>query len=1185
MIGLGAVKRNLFLAALLGGTFLATSPLWGGSFADQAFSYEEYAWAKANGRVDKDAGLIGGVRRSQQGYFGTEHNRLYTKDVHLEPVAQDKLPLPELSSAPQLDGQIDDPCWRSASRGSARVAFPDENRESPLSEYSVQAGRYQGRLYLAFQTDRPERKLATISTPGSPRGNLSADAQGQLRLAWASTEKGKALKLVDVSFPTQTARFVRVELQENTESPGVDELELFGPNSDANLALQTNGAKASASSCLPGYPQHKIEHLNDGLYGNSHSWIGVESRDEWVQIELPKPAEIARVKFARDRTGAYQDRFPIRGRIQTSLDGKNWTSASVFPAGAALPKNLDLASAQNASGTVCEMSVPLDAIPNWERGIQIEVGLGGKHLSGDHGRPIHFIPSRLSLAQEGPCVSGLFKVRVSVANDSGASVVLQGNAPALQKGLTFAAGETKTIEIPAKAGPLGPEFDAALGEGGRSSGYELHLFHYDPLGHVLELMGGMVARLAEQGVNVQRENTQLADLRQRHQHLQSLPARDFEAERAVLREARLAKRQLFFRNPELSAIRKILFVKRQAFQPSHNYSVQLDGRFIGGGGICMLNIPSEGDRLVPESAKAAELFPAGAGIVDTPMADFDIHNIYFCYRKSKEDYYHLMRMNPDGTGVKQLTEGCFHDTWPCPLPDGGLAFISTRVGLRFLCWRPQAFVLYRMEADGSGMRPLSFANLSEWAPSVMSDGRIIWTRSEYLDKGANFGHTLWAIRPDGTMPELVFGNGIMQPSGYANGRAIPGTSEVAATMISHFGDLNGPIAVCDTTKGRSNPDAISNVTPEVLSVGNPWPSEECFRECVPLSKDLFLVSHAPRKRFGLYVIDRYGNREHLYSDSAIECLCPTPFQAVPTPPVLGSGTVDLAADTGVFSLQDVYAGLDSTVKRGSIKYLRVVEEVPSNLERLSDGRYREDHVDFLEWYASPVHRVNGPFGWPSFVAKAPHGIVPLGEDGSVTFYAPARKVLYFQALDQDYNEIQRMRSVVQLQPGEYRSCVGCHEDRRTSPQFANKPPSTNPVNLEKKSWEGQPLSFERDVQPVFNAKCVTCHDAKHKKGINLAGTLDAGKTPASYRTLIQQGLVHYADMSWEMGGLAIVPPRSIGSTRSKLVQVLSQGHHDVQLSADDWYRIKTWIDCNCPLWPDYKEQRPTPPTLVGSVAP
>ncbi len=44
----------------------------------------------------------------------------------------------------------------------------------------------------------------------------------------------------------------------------------------------------------------------------------------------------------------------------------------------------------------------------------------------------------------------------------------------------------------------------------------------------------------------------------------------------------------------------------------------------------------------------------------------------------------------------------------------------------------------------------------------MRDGRILWTRSEYLDKGADFGHTLWAIRPDGTHPELVFGNNTTQ---------------------------------------------------------------------------------------------------------------------------------------------------------------------------------------------------------------------------------------------------------------------------------------------------------------------------------------------------------------------------------------------------------------------------------------
>jgi hypothetical protein len=56
-------------------------------------------------------------------------------------------------------------------------------------------------------------------------------------------------------------------------------------------------------------------------------------------------------------------------------------------------------------------------------------------------------------------------------------------------------------------------------------------------------------------------------------------------------------------------------------------------------------------------------------------------------------------------------------------------------------------------------------------------------------------------------------------------------------------------------------------------------------------------------------------------------------------------------------------------------------------------------------------------GWPSYVAKASLGTVPFDGDGSVHFFAPAGKVLYFQVLDADYNELQRMRSVVQLQPG------------------------------------------------------------------------------------------------------------------------------------------------------------------------
>ena len=218
----------------------------------------------------------------------------------------------------------------------------------------------------------------------------------------------------------------------------------------------------------------------------------------------------------------------------------------------------------------------------------------------------------------------------------------------------------------------------------------------------------------------------------------------------------------------------------------------------------ILTFPKDGGCYVPERAQLTQLFDSGSGIARNPMADFDLDKVYFSCKPTPDGYYHVMSVEPDGSDLRQLTDGPFHDLWPCPLPDGDLTVISTRCTARFICWRPQASVLFRMKPDGTDFQPLSFANLTEWASSVMSDGRIIWTRSEYQDKGADFGHTLWAIRPDGSYPELIFGNTIIQPNGYANGREVPGTDEFSCTLISHFGDLNGPIALVDTAKDRKS---------------------------------------------------------------------------------------------------------------------------------------------------------------------------------------------------------------------------------------------------------------------------------------------------------------------------------------------------------------------------------------------
>ena len=826
----------------------------------------------------------------------------------------------------------------------------------------------------------------------------------------------------------------------------------------------------------------------------------------------------------------------------------------------------------NEELTQFEFKLPLSLFPYCrQRGLEVGLGMGARHVR-KVGRAVGLWFCEFSMAQVGPCVNRVFNVRLTAAAD-GRGVTLRGNAAELEKGLTLSPGQSKTIAIAADQGPLGPQYELKV-EDDSGRAFEMHLFRYDPLERQLALMAGLVERLDAKGVDVEAERGELSRLRRVQERFLAGAGGDVAAEREVVLDARLVRRRLFWRDPDLSDLERVLFVKRRPFEPSHNYSVNFDAPFRPGGGVCVLDVARRDGSIEPDKCSVRCLFEAGSGIARTPVADFGLKKVYFGYRTAENGYYHVMSMNSDGSGLGQLTDGPFHDYWPCPLPDGGLAFISTRCKARFLCWRPQAAVMFRMKTDGSDIRPLSFANLTEWAPSLMNDGRIIWTRSEYQDKGANFGHTLWAIRPDGTKPELVFGNDIIQPAGYANGREVPGTGEILCTLISHFGDLNGPLALADIDKGRFSAESIHTLTPEIPWPGQ-WPMKECFRDPLPISRDYYLCSHSPWRRFGLYVLDRYGNRELLYDDPEISSMCPTIFAARPAPPVLNTD-VDLEKDYGEFIVRDVYRGIGPAVERGRAKYIRVVEEVRSNLERLANGEYRVDHPNYNDFYATPVHKVSGFYKWPTYVAKAALGIVPIEEDGSAHFYAPARKVLYFQLLDKDLNELQRMRSVVQLQPGEKRSCVGCHESRQSTPFNTRRLAARAPRQLEPPPWGARPFSFEKVVQPVLDAKCVRCHNSSHKKGLDLTGTLDEHKVPISYRTLVERHLVDYVNCGFDWGGCEKLDPLTFGTVESRLWDVLNAGHHDVKLTSEQIRRIKTWIDLNCPLWPDYTERQKRP---------
>ena len=141
----------------------------------------------------------------------------------------------------------------------------------------------------------------------------------------------------EFAFAPQSAKFVRLVLRHSQGEPCIDELEVYGPDSGTNLALASKGAKAGASSLLPGYAIHQIAHLNDGRYGNSHSWIAASARNEWAQIELPEPRVVSRIVFSRDREGQFSDRMPGAVEVRLSDDGQNWRSVAKLDDGSLLP--------------------------------------------------------------------------------------------------------------------------------------------------------------------------------------------------------------------------------------------------------------------------------------------------------------------------------------------------------------------------------------------------------------------------------------------------------------------------------------------------------------------------------------------------------------------------------------------------------------------------------------------------------------------------------------------------------------------------------------------------------------------------------------------------------------------------------------------------------------------------------
>ena len=560
-------------------------------------------------------------------------------------------------------------------------------------------------------------------------------------------------------------------------------------------------------------------------------------------------------------------------------------------------------------------------------------------------------------------------------------------------------------------------------------------------------------------------------------------------------------------NPLLAG-KRLLFVKRFTYDSDHYYDEFITGTRKFGGGLFTLSL-SDG--------AMAQIAPAlSEGVVDRYDLSFDGRRIIFDYKHAQPEGFRLYEVGVDGTGLRQITfpppdEGgriATYCTWtqaelqedpwryghwtddmhPCYLPDGGIAFTSSRSEQTVLCGGHAltAANLHRVEADGSGLRRLSQGALSEFCPTMMNDGRILYNRWEYVDKGAAAVQSLWAMYPDGGRPEEIYGNNIGTPPVFNQAKQVPGRDNLLVCLgAAHAPGNMGAILLIDRHKDKRSDMAMTALTPGSVPKGNwglrqfrngrwimdiygPWycdPFPLAGPAGEPAAGKFFLVSCNPEGMwndpagYGIYLLDVFGNRVPIYRDPQTSCWQARPLEPREVPLALagvsqvaesssarlapgpsvapdeddllvasvsGGAEADARDRLASVLVSDVYEGLDS-VARGTVKYLRIMEQVP---------RPWSVYLGYQPNDAAPGQMVAISL-YSHLSVKVLHGVVPVLEDGSACFTVPAGRNIFLQALDADFMEVQRMRTFVNFQPGERRSCIGCHEQRNR----ADKPPS------------------------------------------------------------------------------------------------------------------------------------------------
>ncbi|MBI9017984.1 MAG: discoidin domain-containing protein [Phycisphaerae bacterium] len=596
------------------------------------------------------------------------------------------------------------------------------------------------------------------------------------------------------------------------------------------------------------------------------------------------------------------------------------------------------------------------------------------------------------------------------------------------------------------------------------------------------------------------------------------------------KQIELRKRQAIKKRREQLGCKEIVFAQRRVGNDPHwyanfGYYAEDANRkpHKPGGQLCKYNLDTEELTILLDDA---------AGSVRDPIVHYDAKKILFSYRKGDENNFHLWEINIDGSGLKQLTDGPYDDFEPTYLPDGKIMFVSSRGNRWVNCWLTQVAVLYRCDGDGQNIHQISANIEHDNTPWVLPDGRILYTRWEYIDRSQVHYHHLWTTNPDGTNQTVYYGN-FHPGSVYIDAKPIPGTGDVLMIDSPGHGatEHNGHVALVTDKYGPDNIGAKKIIN-----------SQWGFRDPYPLSDDAFIVANDRT----IQLMGSDGSAIVLYkinllsSKLGYQCHEPRPIMKRQREAIIPD-RINLEEATGKLLLTNVYIGRNmGEVEKGTVKKLLIMETLPK-----------------------PINYTGGmdPLTYGgTFTLERILGTVPVEADGSAYMELPANRSVFFIALDKDDNAVKRMQSFTSVAPGELSSCIGCHEERTTTPDRVS---AMAPMAAMKQANKPTPIAgipqlfdFPRDIQPILDKHCVKCHNPDNRNAkVLLAG--DHGPMFShSYMTLT----MHRQFIDGRNNPVSNFPPYSLGAYPSPLMKKVLNKHHDVNLSENEIKKIRFWIE-------------------------